>query len=118
MRQTVVRGPRRFANRYALVLRIHTAHRILHQDFTCHPYKVVVVKALNDQDTITQKNVCKDILKALGDNNINHVLMMDYINFHFVAMSVFRTVSTGQLQTFAIYIGNLYILRRLLFGVV
>ena len=43
---------------------------------------MVVVQALNDQDTVTQKNVCKDLLNALGNNDINHVLMMDETNFH------------------------------------
>jgi hypothetical protein len=43
---------------------------------------VVVVQALNDQNTVTQKIVCKDILKAVGENDINHILMMDDTNFH------------------------------------
>jgi len=43
---------------------------------------VVVVQASNNQDKVTQKNVCNDILKAVGDNSINHVLMMDDTNFH------------------------------------
>jgi len=42
-------------------------------DFSCHPYKVVEVQALNNQDTVTQKNVCKYILKALVDSDINHI---------------------------------------------
>jgi len=62
----------------ALELRIYEALQILHQDFNCHTYKVVVVQAANNQDMVTQKNVRKDILKAVGDNNI----MTDDTNFH------------------------------------
>lgn len=56
-----------------------------------------VVQALNDQDTVTQKNVCKDILKALGDNDINHILLMDDTNYHLCGHVNIQAISTGQL---------------------
>jgi hypothetical protein len=38
--------------------------------------------------------------------------------FNFVAMPILKTFATGQLKTLAIFNRNLYILRRVLFGVV
>jgi hypothetical protein len=42
---------------------------------------MVMVQAINDQDTVNRKTVCKALLNAL-DNNLNHILMMDEANFH------------------------------------
>jgi len=54
VRQAFVRNPRRSASRNAIALRMsdHTVRRILHEDLNFHPYKMVVVQAINDQDTV------------------------------------------------------------------
>jgi len=59
----------------------HTVRRILHEDLSFHPYKMVMVQARNDQDTVNRKTLCEVPLNAL-DNDLNHVLMMDEANFH------------------------------------
>jgi hypothetical protein len=59
-----------------------TVRRILHKDLNFYPYKMVVVQALSDQDMINRKTVCEDILNALGNDDVNHVLMTDEANFH------------------------------------
>ena len=64
-----------------------------------------------------QKTVCEVLLNALDNDDLNHVLMTDEANFHFVAVSVRKTLITGQPRTLAIiFTRNLYILRRLFFG--
>jgi hypothetical protein len=84
VRQAFVRSPRRSASRKAIALRMsdHTVRRILHEDLNFHPYKMVMVQVINDQDTVHQKTVCEVLLNALYDDDLNHVLMMDEANFH------------------------------------
>jgi len=54
VRQAFVRSPRQSASRNAIALRMsdRTVHRILHEDLNFHPYKMVMVQAINDQDTV------------------------------------------------------------------
>ena len=68
-------------NAIALRMSDHTVRRILHEDLNFHPYKMVMVQARNDQDTVNRKTLCEVPLNAL-DNDLNHVLMMDEANFH------------------------------------
>ena len=51
-------------------------------DLNFHPYKMVMVQAIYDQDTENQKTVCEVLLNALDNDNLNHVLMTDEANFH------------------------------------
>jgi hypothetical protein len=53
----------------------------LHQDLNFNPYKIVMFQALNNQDP-PQRTVGEDLLKALGNDGINHVLMTGEVNFH------------------------------------
>jgi hypothetical protein len=64
VRQAFVRIPRQSASRNAIALRMsdHTVRRILHEDLNFHPYKMVMVQAINDQDTVNQKTVCEVLL--------------------------------------------------------
>ena len=57
--QAFVRSPRRLASKNAIALRISdgTVHRILHKDLNFHPYKMVMVQAINDDDTVNRKTV-------------------------------------------------------------
>ena len=60
----------------------HTVRRILHEDLNFHRYKMVMVQAINDQDTVNRKTVCEVLLNMLDNDNLNHVLIMDEANFH------------------------------------
>jgi hypothetical protein len=59
-----------------------TVRRILHGDLDFHPYKMVMVQAINDQDTVIRKTVCETLLNTLGNDDFNHVLITDEENFH------------------------------------
>jgi hypothetical protein len=73
---------------------------------------MVMVQAINDQDTVNRKTVCEVLLNAL-----DNVLMMNEANFHICGrVSSQKTVTTGQPRTLMIFTRNLYILRKLLFG--
>jgi hypothetical protein len=56
--QAFVRSPRRSDSRNAIALRMSdgTVRRILHEDLNFHPYKMVMVQAINVQDTEKSKN--------------------------------------------------------------
>jgi len=84
VRQAFVRSPRRSAVRNAIALRMsdRTVCRILHEDSNFHPYKMVMVQAINDVDTVNWKTLCEALLNTLGNDDFNHVLMMDEANFH------------------------------------
>jgi len=83
-RAAFVRSSRWSASRNAIALRTsdHTVWRILHEDLNFHPYKMVMVQAINYQDTVNWKTVCEVLLNALDNNHSNHVLMTDEANFH------------------------------------
>jgi hypothetical protein len=54
VRQAFVRSPRRSAGRNGIALRMSdvTVRRILHEDLNFHPYKMVMVQAINEKDTV------------------------------------------------------------------
>jgi hypothetical protein len=58
-----------------------TVRRILREDLNFHPYKMVIVQAINDQDTLNLKTVCEVLLNALDNDDLNHVLTTDEANF-------------------------------------
>jgi hypothetical protein len=84
LRQAVVRSPQRSASRKTLASRMSdcTVRRILHRDLNFYPYKMFMVQVLNDQDTVNRKTVCEDLLKALGNDDINQVFVTNEANFH------------------------------------
>jgi len=59
VRQAFVKYPQRSANSNAIALRIsdRTVSRILHENLNFHPYKMVMVQAINDQDNVNGKTV-------------------------------------------------------------
>jgi hypothetical protein len=59
-----------------------TMHRILHEDLNFHPYKMVMVQAINDQDIANRKTVCEALLNALQNDDITHICMTDETNLH------------------------------------
>jgi len=85
--QDFVRSPQRLASRNTIALRMsdRTVCRVLHEDLNFHPYKMVMVQAINDQDTVNRKTLCEVLFNAL--DNLNHVLMTDEANFHLCGSS-------------------------------
>ena len=83
VREAFVRNLRRSASRNAITLRRpdRTVRHILREDF--HPYKMVMVLAINDQDSVHRTTVCEVLLNVLDNDDLNHVLMTDKANFHF-----------------------------------
>jgi hypothetical protein len=59
-----------------------TVRRMLNEDLNFHPYKMVMVQAINDQDTVNRKTLCEVLLNALDSDDLNHVLKTDEANFH------------------------------------
>jgi hypothetical protein len=56
--------------------------QILQKDLNFHPYKMVMVHAINDQDNVNWKTVCEVLLNALDNDDFNHVLITEEANFH------------------------------------
>ena len=82
--QAFVRSSPRSASRNAIVLRTsdRTVRRTLNEDLNFHPYKMVMVQAINDQDTVNWKTPCEVLLNTLDNDDLNHILMTDEANFH------------------------------------
>jgi hypothetical protein len=56
--------------------------RIFNEDLIFLPYKMVMLQAINYQDTVNQKTLCEIPLNALDNDNLNPVLMTGEANFH------------------------------------
>jgi len=95
-----------------------TVHQILHEDLNFHPYKMVMIQAINDQDIVNGKTFGDVLLNALDNNDLNHVLMTDEANFYLCCNVNSQNCRYQQPLTLPILTRELYILRRLLFGVV
>ena len=92
-----------------------TVRRILREDLNFHLYKMVMGQAINDQDNVNRKT--EVLLNALDKDDLNHVLVTDEANFLLCG-----NVNCQNCRYWATknpkFTRNLYILRRLLFGVV
>jgi transposase len=119
VRQAFVRNPWRSASRNAIALRMSdcTVRQILHEDLNFHPYKMVMVQAINDQDTVNWKTL-RFCWKLWITTTLTMFSWWMKQIFIFVAMSILKTVAIGQLRTLAIFTRNLYILKSLLFDMV
>jgi hypothetical protein len=64
VRQAFVRNLQRSAGRNDIALRMsdRTVHRILCEGLNFHPYKMVMVQAINDEDTVNRKTICEVML--------------------------------------------------------
>jgi hypothetical protein len=74
-----------------------------------------MVQAFNNQHTVNQTTVCEDVLKAEGNDNIIHILETGAASFHHFGYANFQNCHYWAILV--IFIRNLNILRRLLFGV-
>ena len=72
MHQAFVRSPWRSASGSVIALRMsdRTVRRILREDSNFYPYKMVMVQAISDQDTVNRKNVCEVLLNALDNDDL------------------------------------------------
>ena len=78
VRQAFVRSPRRSASRNAIALMSdRTVRRILHENLNFNSYKMVMVQAINDQDTVNRKTV-----RFCWTLWITTTLTTDEANFH------------------------------------
>jgi hypothetical protein len=118
--QAFVRSPRRSASRNAIALRMSdcTVRQILHEDLNFHPYKMVMVQAINDQGNVNQKTVCEALVNTQDNNDLNHILMTDKENFHLCSNVNSQNCRYWTTGTLTIFTRNLHILRMLLVGVV
>ena len=76
-----MQSPRRSARKQASALGIsnHSVRRILHQDLHFHPYKVVVVQELIQQDWINRVETRQHLIERLPDAV---VFFSDEVHFH------------------------------------
>jgi transposase len=120
LRQAFVTSPRRSVSRNATALRTcdRAVRRILHEDFNSYPYKIVMCQAINDQGTVNPKSLCEILLNALDNDDHNHVLMTGEAKFYLCGNVNSQNCCYWVPRTLAILTRDLYILRRLLFGVV
>jgi len=64
VREAVERSPRRSARKHAVALAISdcSLRRILHEDLSFHPYKLMLVQELDATDYDNRLNLCRQIL--------------------------------------------------------
>ena len=100
LRQAFVRSPPRSASRNATALSMsdRTVRRILHEDLNFHPYKMVMVQALNDQYNVNRKTLSEVLLNALDNDDLNHILMTDEANFHLCGNVISQHSLMGNLE--------------------
>jgi len=72
VRRSVLQSPRRSARKHASALGIsnRSVRRILHQDLHFHPYKMVVVQELTQQDCINRVEACQHLIERLPDDAV------------------------------------------------
>jgi len=94
VRRSVLQSPRRSARKHASALGIsnRSVRRILHQYLHFHPYKMVVVQELTQQDWINR--VCEHLIERLPDEAVAFFLVMKRISI-FQAVLISKTCVTG-----------------------
>ena len=95
-----------------------TVRRILHEDLNFHPYKMVMLQAINYQDAVYRKTVCEVLLNAPDNEGLNQVLVTYEPNFRLCGNVNSQNCRYWTTENLAVFTRKLYILRSLLFGVV
>lgn len=82
VRRSVQQSPKRSAIKHARALHIsdRSVRRILHQDLRFHPYKMVVVQQLSEQDHENRAIACANILENVPEDAV--VFFSDESHFH------------------------------------
>ena len=108
LRQVFVRNPLRSASRNVIALRMsdRMVRRILCEDLNFYPKKMVMVHAINDQDTVNRETLRFCWTLWITTTLTTFSWRMKQI-FVFVALSILQTVATGQPRTLAIFTRNL-----------
>jgi len=72
VRRFVLQSPRRSARKHASALGIsnRSVRRILQKDLHFHPYKMVVVQELAEQDWINRVEACQHLIERLPDDAV------------------------------------------------
>lgn len=67
VRESIEQSPRRSARKHAVALGIsdRSLRRILHEDLSFHPYKLMLVQELHATDYDNRKNLCQQILMRI-----------------------------------------------------
>jgi len=84
VRNAVEQSPRRSAVRHAQALRLSdtTVRQILHQDLNFHPYKLMLVQELNQQDFGRRTTFAETMLQMFEGDPELVILTSDEENFH------------------------------------
>ena len=84
VRNAVEQSPRRSAVRHAQALRLSdtTVRRILHQDLNFHPYKLMLVQKLNQQDFGRRTTFAETMLQMFEEDPELVILTSDEAHFH------------------------------------
>ena len=77
-----MQSPRRSARKQTSTLGIsnRSVRRILHQDLHFHPYKMVVVQEVTQQDWINRVEACQHLIERLPEDAV--VFFSDEAHFH------------------------------------
>ena len=101
VRRSVLQSPRRCARKHAYVRGIsnRSVRQILHQDLHFHPYKMVVVQELTQQDWINRVEASRHLIEGLPDGPVVFFfLVMKSISI-FQAVLISKTCVTGAVST-------------------
>ena len=84
VRNAVDQSPRRSAVRHAQALRLSdtTVRRILHQDLNFHPYKLMIVQELNQQDFGRRITFAETMLQMFEEDPELVIVTSDEAHFH------------------------------------
>jgi len=117
VRRSVIESPRRSSRRRASILGLsrRSLQRILHGELNFHSYKIVIVQKLLPSDFVQRRLFCKRMLEIIASDDV--ILMMsDEAHFHFMVMSISKTVDFGLQRTRESYTRVLSVLLRFQFG--
>ena len=81
MRNAVDQSPHQSAVRHAQALRL-SVRRILHQDLNFHPYKLMIVQELNQQDFGRRITFAETVLQMFEEDPELVIVTSDKAHFH------------------------------------
>ena len=83
---SIRQSPRRSLRKHASALHMSysSVRRILHRSLHMHPYKIMVVQELSENDYETRATLCRDILQAISPTSV--LICSDEAHFHLSGM--------------------------------
>ena len=84
VREAIVRSPTHSAWRHAVELGMSesTVRLILHKDLGFHPYKMVIIQTLNEEDYQQHLAFAKLMLEIIKEHEDTIIMMSDEAHFH------------------------------------